>query len=72
MHIYGLDRDEAEHVLDSFFVIRKYEEKDLGEFRTKRLVLEAYGRMAKAAANGGTGWKPLADPPAGHGPRHSE
>ncbi len=72
LHIYGLDREEAEHVLDSFPVVRKYEEKDLGEFRTKRLVLEAYDRMADAIANGGTGWKTLADPPAGHGPRHPE
>lgn len=72
LHVYGLDRDEAEHVLDSFFVIRKYEEKDFGEYRTKRLVLEAYDRMAEAIANDGKGWKPLADPPAGHGSRHSE
>lgn len=72
LHIYGLDRDEAEHVLDSFFVVRKYEERDFGEYRTKRLVLEAYDRMTEAIANGGKGWKPLADPPAGHGPRHSE
>lgn len=71
-HIYGLDRSEAEHVLDSFFVTRKYEEKDLGEFRTKRLVLKAYDRMAEAIANGGKGWKPLADIPAGQGPRHSK
>ena len=72
LHIYGLDRDEAEHVLDSFSVVRKYEERDFGEYRTKRLVLEAYDRMAEAIANGGKGWKPLADPPAGHGPRHPE
>lgn len=72
LHIYGLNRTEAEHVLDSFSVIRKYEERDSGEFRTKRLVLEAYDRMAGAIANGGRGWKPLADPPAGHGPRHHE
>lgn len=72
LHIYGLRRDEAEHVLDSFFVVRKYEERDFGEYRTRRLVLEAYDRMATAIANGGTGWEPLADVPAGHGPRHSE
>lgn len=72
LHIYGLDREETEHVLDSFPIVRKYEERDLGEFRTKRLVLEAYDRMAEAIANGGKGWKPLADPPAGHGPRHPE
>lgn len=72
LHVYGLKRDEAVHVLDSFPVVRKYEERDYGEFRTKRLVLEAYDRMAEAMANGGKGWKPLADPPAGHGARHPE
>lgn len=72
LHIYGLRRDEAEHVLDSFFVVRKYEERDFGEYRTRRLVLQAYDRMAAAIANGGTGWKPLADVPAGHGPRHQQ
>ncbi|OBI02834.1 restriction endonuclease, partial [Mycolicibacter heraklionensis] len=70
LHIYGLRRDEAEHVLDSFFVVRKDEERDFGEYRTRRLVLQAYDRMAAAIANGGEGWKPLADPPAGQGPRH--
>ncbi|WP_232079246.1 Eco57I restriction-modification methylase domain-containing protein [Mycobacterium conspicuum] len=70
LHVYGLDRDESEHVLDSFPVVRKNEERDLGEFRTKRLVLEAYDRMAAAIAKGGKGWKPLADIPAGSGPRH--
>ena len=70
MHVYGLTRHEAEHVLDSFPVVRKYDERDHGEYRTKRLVLEAYDRMAAAIANGGEGWRPLADVPAGSGPRH--
>jgi hypothetical protein len=70
MHVYGLNRTEADHVLDSFNVIRRYEERDFGEYRTKRLVLDAYDRMAQAIANGGKDWEPLADPPAGQGPRH--
>ena len=70
LHVYGLDRNEAEHVIDSFNVVRKFEERDYGEYRTKRLVLEAYDRMSEAIGNGGTGWEPLADPPPGHGPRH--
>ena len=41
LHVYGLSRPEAEHVLDSFPVVRKYEERDLGEYRTRRLVLES-------------------------------
>jgi len=56
MHMYGLNRQEAEHVLNSFFVVRKYDERDHGEYRTKRLVLEAYDCMAGAIAQGGKGW----------------
>ncbi|MCG7285446.1 N-6 DNA methylase [Cellulomonas sp. ACRRI] len=67
--LYGLDRDEVEHVMDSFFVVRKYEQRDHGEFRTKRLILEAYDAMTDAAASGAFYVSPL-DPPAGHGPRH--
>ena len=60
MHVYGLTREESEHVLDSFPVVRKYDERDHhGEYRTKRLVLEAYDRMAGAIAKGGKGWQPL-------------
>jgi hypothetical protein len=70
LHVYGLTREEAEHVLDSFPVVRKYDERDHGEYRTKRLVMEAYDQMARAIANGGNGWQPLADVPAGSGPRH--
>jgi hypothetical protein len=72
LHVYGLNRQEAEHVLDSFFVVRKYEERDFGEYRTRRLVLEAYDRMAEATMNGGSGWQPLSDMPAGQGPRHNK
>jgi hypothetical protein len=69
LHLYGLGRDAAEHVLDSFFVLRKYEERDHGEFRTKRLALAAYDAMTAAAATGVPYASPL-DPPAGQGPRH--
>ncbi|MGB8295129.1 MAG: restriction endonuclease, partial [Polyangia bacterium] len=39
LHLYGLDRSDAEWILDSFPVLKKNEESKLGEFRTKRLVL---------------------------------
>lgn len=71
LHIYGLTRPEAEHVLDSFPVVRKYEERDLGEYCTRRLVLESYDRMTQAAGQGSAGWLPLAHVPAGHGSRQS-
>lgn len=70
-HVYGLNRAETEHVLDSFFVVAKTEERDLGEYRTRRLVLAAYDAMAEAAATGTTFISPLTPPP-GDGPRHPE
>jgi hypothetical protein len=69
MHVYGLKRDEVEHILDSFFVVRRYEERDYGEFRTKRLVLTEYDRMAEAAATG-VPYESSLDPAPGFGPRH--
>jgi len=69
-HVYGLTRSETEHVLDAFPVVRRYEERDQGEYRTRRIVLEAYDRMSTATVRGGAGWEPLAGVPAGQGPRH--
>jgi hypothetical protein len=69
LHVYGLTRPEAEHVLDSFPVVRKYDERDYGEYRTRRLVLDAYDRMNEAAS-GGANWTPLAGVSAGQGSRH--
>jgi hypothetical protein len=51
-HVYGVTRAETEHVLDAFPVLRKYEERDHGEFRTRHLVLEIYDAMQRAAASG--------------------
>ena len=71
LHVYGLSRAEAEHVLDSFFVVCKNEERDLGEYRTRRLVLAAYDALAEAAQTGVPFISPL-EPAPGHGPRHPE
>ncbi|MGY1825968.1 Eco57I restriction-modification methylase domain-containing protein [Blastococcus sp. SYSU DS0541] len=71
LDLYGLNRDDAEHVIDSFPTVRKYDERDHGEFRTKRLVLASYDAMTEAARTGVPFVSPL-DPPPGHGPRHEE
>ena len=52
LHLYGLNRVQAEWLLDSFAVLRKYEERDHGEFLTKRVVLEIYDEMAAAKRSG--------------------
>lgn len=64
LHLYGLDRKQADWILDSFTVLRKYDERDHGEFRTKRLVLTAYDAMAKAKQQGVAYGTSLAPPPA--------
>ena len=64
LHLYGLNREQVDWVLNSFTVLRKYEERDHGEFRTKRLVLIAYDAMAKAIASGTAYRTPLSPPPA--------
>ncbi|MEP3436030.1 MAG: N-6 DNA methylase, partial [Hoeflea sp.] len=64
LHLYGLDGEQANWVVDSFTVLRKYEERDHGEFRTKQLVLAAYDAMAKAKASGTAYQTPLSPPPA--------
>jgi hypothetical protein len=52
LQLYGLNRTQTEWLLDSFTVLRKYEEADHGEFRTKRLVLEIYDQISTAKQAG--------------------
>jgi hypothetical protein len=58
-HLYGLTRDELCYILDSnkvhsedfsrkaFRVLKEKEVKQFGEYRTRRLVLEAWDRMGQ-------------------------
>jgi hypothetical protein len=57
-HIYGIARDDVAYVMDTFPIVKKNDEKDHGEYRTKRIVLETYDALEKATASG----KPYASP----------
>jgi len=46
-HLYGLDRDATEYVLDKFPIVRREEEQRYGRFRSRELIL---GYMAALAA----------------------
>lgn len=70
-HLYGLERHEVDHVLDTFPIVKRKDEARFGEFRTKRLVLECFDAMTSAMATG-TPYATLLDPHAGHGPRHAD
>ncbi len=47
-HLYGISHDDTAYILDSFPVLRRSEERTLGEYRTKRLILEIYEEMEDA------------------------
>lgn len=52
-HMYGLERDEIEWILEpeepsvSFPALQRSEEKQFGEYRTKRYVLHAYDQLSR-------------------------
>nr|WP_263429363.1 N-6 DNA methylase [Nannocystis pusilla] len=64
-HLYGITRDDAAWILDTFWVIRQKDEKAHGEYRTKRVILERYDAMAQAIATGHP-YQTILDPPPAH------
>jgi hypothetical protein len=69
-HLYGLSRDDVDYVMDTFPIVRKNDEKVHGEYRTKRVVLEIYDALGKAAQAGKAYRTPLDPLPAGPGASH--
>ncbi|SEB97247.1 hypothetical protein SAMN05216483_0800 [Streptomyces sp. 2131.1] len=69
-HLYGIDRADTGHILDTFPIVRRKDEARYGGYRTKELILTAYDAMAAAdIAAGGIYTSPLGPPP-GRGARH--
>lgn len=63
-HLYGLDRDDVDYVMDTFPIVRRKDEERHGEYRTKRLILEIYDEMATAIDTGQPYQTRLDPPPA--------
>ena len=74
-HLYGIQRGDVDYIMDTFRVWREKEEKQLGEYRTKRVILEIYDEMQQAIEFGETYQTrldpPPADPAVAHTPRTS-
>lgn len=64
LRLFGIPRDDAEYLLDFFDVVRRRDESESGEYRTKRVVLEIYDAMAEAARTGTTYQTRIEPPPA--------
>ncbi|MFJ9885301.1 Eco57I restriction-modification methylase domain-containing protein [Streptomyces sp. NPDC091287] len=78
-HLYGISRDDASYILDTFPIVKRKDEAAHGEYRTKNLILAEYDRMAAAGltlenplTEGESGsYRSTLTPPPGHGPRHA-
>jgi N-6 DNA Methylase len=72
-HLYGIERDDVDYIMETFPIVRRKDEKEFGEFRTKRVILEVYDEMRRAMESGekyGTRLvPPAADPAVAHGGR---
>lgn len=64
-HLYGIERDDVDYIMDTFPIVRRKDEATHGEYRTKRLILERYDALAEAAASG-TEYQTALDPPPAH------
>jgi hypothetical protein len=47
-HLYGIGRDDAVYVMETFPIVKRKDEHKYGEYRTKRVMLECYDAMAEA------------------------
>jgi len=70
--LFGLSCEEADYVMDTFPIVRRNDEKQHGEFRTKRLVLERYEALAAAIASDRPYESPLSPPPGVPRTAHEE
>ena len=75
-HLYGINRDDTDYILDTFPVVRKKDIQQHGEYRTKRVILEIYDAMQRAIETGEP-YQTLLDPPpadprAAHPPREGD
>ena len=62
-HLYGVDRDDTDYILDTFPLVRKKEEKAHGHYRTKDTILNIYDQLQHAITTGTSYVSPLDPPP---------
>ncbi|MCC7019667.1 MAG: N-6 DNA methylase [Ardenticatenales bacterium] len=51
-HLYGIEREDAAYIMDTFPVVRRKDVATYSEYRTQLVILEEYDRMAEAMAGG--------------------
>jgi hypothetical protein len=62
-HLYGIGRDDADYIMETFPIVKRKDEAAHGEYRTKRVILKIYDEMFRAAETGQPYRTPLDPPP---------
>lgn len=63
-HLYGINRDDADYVLETFPIVKRKDIAQYGEYRTKNLILEIYDAIQRANETGQPYLTILDPPPA--------
>lgn len=61
-HLYGIEREDVDYIMETFPIVKRKDEKEHGEYRTKRVILEIYDEM-KQAIDTGHPYQTRLDPP---------
>jgi hypothetical protein len=62
-HLYGINRDDADYILETFPSVKRKDIARYGEYRTKNLILEIYDAMQRAKETGQP-YQTVLDPPS--------
>ena len=47
-HLYGIARDDVDYIMETFPIVKRKDEAQHGEYRTRRVILEMYDAMQRA------------------------
>ena len=61
-HLYGIERDDVDYIMETFPIVKRKDEAAHGEYRTKRVILEIYDELAEAMRTG-VPYRTRLDPP---------
>ena len=61
-HLYGIERDDADYIMETFPIVKRRDEAKHGEYRAKRVIVDVYDAM-KRAMESGEPYETLLDPP---------
>jgi hypothetical protein len=51
-HLYSITRNDVDYIMETFPILKRKDEKQYGEYRTKHVILEIYDELQKAMETG--------------------